>query len=282
MTAAAALVGVSCADATSTGGAGHATAQQAVTVMPEFSIQGTEGLPEQFQLTDLGLVISEIRLEPVADDANGIAYSNRDPIEMAFDVHGGERTREGESFVLPEAGKYNVSLRLEPVRYQYGQPGSGSYSFSLSGYIRGDAVLRVDTHSDGEDFGNPVPLPFEPKKVDSEDGKLHDRSAVPKQWTRFQYQSRKSLVYTLDEVEFGAGRQYLSFVFEVEDWAQELIKPISKVVRDKSRDVPDSVASSRPVDVTKAIDSLGEGPAALGDHMKVRATRLGSRGRSGL
>ena len=256
------------------------TAQGPVRVVPEFRLQGTDRLPERLQLRDLGLAVSEIQLTPIEPD-EGVAYTNRKPMDVDFRVGDGETSKKGRELVLPEAGKYDVSLRLEPVRADRPDGGraSDNYSFQLAGFVAGDGIVRVDPRGEGdEQSGDPIPFPASPKREDDAEGQeqpVSDKPALPKQWTPFEYRTDKSVVYTLDEVQFGSGRQLLSFSFDAEQWALELIEPLAEAVRHKT--VPEEAAGTRQVvDVTREIDRLGEGPEGLADHMTVRAVRPGS------
>lgn len=256
------------------------TAEGPVTVVPEFRLQGTDNLPERLQLQDLGLAVSEIQLTPVNPD-EGVAYTNRKPMGVDFRVGDGETSKQGRELKLPEAGKYDVSLRLEPVRADRTNGGTAgdNYSFQLAGFVAGDGIVRVDPHGeDDEQSGDPIPFPASPKRQDDaedEEQRVSDKPALPKQWTPFEYRTDKSVVYTLDEVQFGSGRQILSFSFDAEEWALELIKPLAEAVRHKTAPEQD-VGARQVIDVTREIDRLGEGPEGLADHMTVRAVRSGS------
>ena len=270
-----------CGEAARTDGDSTRTKESAVRVVPKFHLEGTEQLPENLRLHDLGLAVSEIRLTPV-NPGGDVAYSNRKPLGLDFRVGEGEIERKGGELVLPDAGKFDVSLRLEPVRSDQkdakAAPAgrSGKYSFRISGYVSGDGVVRVDPRDGENSDGHPVPFPASPKHEDSEsDNQVSDTPALPKQWTPFQYESRKSVVYTLDSVEFVEGKQYLSFSFDAQDWALELVKPLSRAVQSDSGPTEEAQKGQNVVDVTKEIDRLGEGPEALGDHMSVRAVRNG-------
>lgn len=248
------------------------TKQGAVQVVPKFELEGTENLPENLRLEDLGLAVSEIQLAP-ADRKEAVAYSSLDPLGLDFKVGQGEIERKGGEIVLPESGKFDVSLRLEPSRQKQTKRKTAQYSFVLSGYIAGDGVVRVDPRSNGENQdGDPVPFPLSPDRTD-DDEQVSDKPALPKQWTPFKYRSQKSVVYTLDEVQFVKGKQYLSFAFDAEEWALELVKPLSEAVQKDSSPARGSNDRKEAVDVTQEIDRLGEGPEALADHMSVRTVR---------
>jgi hypothetical protein len=246
-----------CGDAEIVGGGDkvYVERQQAVSVVPEFSISGAEAIPESLYVTELGLAVTEIRLEPMAGGSS-LAYSTREPILVEFDVAGGELVRTEKAVELPEPGKYLVSIRLEPIDRE----GPGSSSFMMDGFVAGDAALAdTGTNSDGR----LQPMPFDGGTMT--DG-MTDRPEYPKQWTSFEYRSKRAVFYTFNDVEFEAGEQFLSFSFDVRDWAFEVVEPISNAVATNETD-------HESVDVTKQVDSTGTGVEALIETGVVRTDR---------
>lgn len=246
---------------------------QAVTVVPEFSVSGTSTLPEELYLSELGLSISEIRLEPISSDVASVAYSSRHAIDLHFDVARGETLKEGTPLQLPQAGRYMVSVRLDPT-VSTEDAGEGvaetvSPSLSLSGFVAGESIVRVDPRYDEKrSDGSPVPMPFD--ETENDDAELQDRPALPLEWTPFRYDSQRSVYFTLGEVEFDTGEQTLSFDFDVEDWALELVEPLVDAVT--YRDDPAS-AEEEGVDVTLPLESTGHGPEAFFQSASVHAGR---------
>lgn len=253
--------------------------EQAVTVVPEFSVSGTSELPGELYLSQLGLTISEIRLEPLETEYGSIAYSTRNPTRLSFDVARGETLKLGEPIQLPSAGRYLVSVRLEPIteieESDEGAREKISPSLSVAGFIAGEGVVGVDPRYDEKrSDGSPVPVPFD-EREDSEDGEMQDMPALPTEWTPFHYDSQRSVFFTLNEVEFDAGRQYLSFDFNVQDWALDLVDPLLNAVRHNS-DSP--TGPSDGVDVTSPLDSTGHGAESLFENASVRTMAEGRAG----
>lgn len=252
------------------------TTERPVRVVPTFHLEGTDEVPEQLRLEDLGLAISEIELTPSSPD-DSVAYSSRAPMGLEFHVEDGEVQLSGDELVLPEPGTYDVSLRLEPTgsrRDATGAKQSRDYSMRISGYVAGNGIVRVDRDDDGEnEDGRPVPFPASPDRDDEDDGNVSDRPELPNQWTPFEYESGESVVHTLDQVEIGGDRQILSFSFDAEDWALELLEPLSRAVRRKETSPrnPDDQGGGSVVDVTREVERLGGGPAEMEEHMSVRA-----------
>ncbi len=244
--------------------------EQAVTVVPEFTVTGASAMPGKLYLNELGLTISEIRLEPLSTEFGAVAYSTRNPTELRFDVAHGETVKLGEPVELPRAGRYLVSVRLEPIS-QVEQSADGaseqvSPSFSVAGFVAGNGVVRVDPRYDGKHSdGSPVPMPFDQRPDGST---MHDNPALPTDWTAFHYDSRRSVFYTLNEVNFESGKQLLSFEFDVHDWALELVDPLINAVK-HNEDL--GSPNKQGVDVTTPLESTGYGAETLFENAKVRA-----------
>lgn len=257
----AALIAISmagCVDTEEMGtpGSDNDVRKQAVTVVPEFVITGSEQMPDSLFVTELGLVVSEIRLEPTW--SGSLAYTTRDPMLIDFDVANGQTTEIDQAVELPDEGRYLVSIRLEPV----GDDDNAS-SFSMNGFVLDDDDTDekiVDDTMDGE----PQPMPFNPD--DSKNDILSDRQADPEEWRPFDYHSKRAVFYTFSDVVFEPGEQYLTFSFDVRDWAVEVVEPISNAVRTNQTD-------SDSVDVTKQVDGAGTGVEALIETGVVQSAR---------
>jgi len=264
------------------------TEKDAVRIVPTFQLEGTENLPENLRIDKLGLAVSEIQLTPNSSDES-VAYSTKKAMGLDFQIEDGQTVRQGSEMTLPETGDYDVSVRLEPVADVQRRAETGerrNYSLRVSGYVAGDGVVRVDPRDDGETSdGHPVPFPASPDRTDSdsdEEPQVSDKPSLPKQWTPFEYESTKSVVYTLDQVEFRGGRQILSFSFDADKWALEVVEPVAEAVQTDATPTRESKSGQSVVDVTKEIDSRGEGPEALADHMSVQAVEPGAGGNGGL
>jgi hypothetical protein len=269
------LVGLAACGEGSFGDADNTTSRgQAVTVVPEFSVTGTSTLPEELYLSELGLAISEIRLEPLSSDVASVAYSSRHAIDLHFDVARGELQKEGAPLQLPQAGRYMVSVRLDPsVSTEEASEGIAetvSPSLSLAGFVAGESIVRIDPRYDEKrSDGSPVPMPFDENEDD--DTEIQDAPALPLEWTPFRYDSQRSVFFTLGEVELDAGEQTLSFDFDVEDWALELVDPLVSAVT--HRDDPTASDEEEGVDVTRPLESTGHGPEAFFQSASVRTGR---------
>ncbi len=277
---AASLVSCGDVDLGTPDGADTEQRQEAVTVVPEFSISGTAELPEDLHLSALGLTISEIRLEPVDSGNDAVAYSTRSATQLLFDVENSETVKVGEAVELPTDGRYLVSVRLEPiaetVESEAGSSEHVSPSFSVAGFVAGDGILRVDPrYDDKRSDGSPVPMPFDEDGDEDEaasSDELHDSPALPTEWTPFHYDSRRSVFFTLNEVEFHPGSQVLSFNFDVHDWALELVDPLLSAIQhnDDLSSAPDT-----GIDVTSPLESTGHGAEALFENASVRTQTAG-------
>lgn len=245
-----ASIGVGCVDVElpNTTGAGTATRSQAVTVVPRFVLVGADNLPTDLFLTELGLVVSEIRLTPIITANHGLAYASAQPTVLTFDVASGEFSQDGAPLELPERGRYVVSIRLEPVATGDGDPAS----LSVNGFV----AESSDAANPGKVAdGTPLPLPFDSKRTITE---MIDAAATPVTWTPFQYQSQRAVFYTLNDVELERGEQILQFTFDLQEWATDLAAPIARAVRNTPATEADD-----GVDVTRQVESTGFGVDAL-------------------
>lgn len=224
----------------------HAQKAQAVVVTPEFKLVGAEEVPEHLFLTQLGLLVSEIRLTPMASTSSGVAYSTAEPIELSFDVAEGQFVQTGKAVTLPDAGRYVVSIRLEPMVQGDQELGS----LSVEGFVASE-TSDVSKNSDG----TPLPLPFDEKP---EGDGLTDAADAPLAWTPFTYNSRRTVFYTLNQVDLEEGDQYLEFSFDLRDWANGVATHISKAVKTSP-----ATGEDGGVDVTRQIESLGQGVDAI-------------------
>lgn len=246
------VLSTSCVDAETVveTGTNASTRTQAVSVVPRFVFAGADSVPDDLYLTELGLVVSEIRLTPIVTTKYGLAYASANPTILRFDVANGEYSRDGDALELPDRGRYVVSIRLEPVSDVSGEIESSS--LSVSGFV----AQAADVTNPGKVAdGSPLPLPFDARRTSDE---VSDSSATPMLWTPFQYSSQRAVFYTLNDVELERGEQVLQFTFDLHDWAAEVTEPISKAIRNNP-----NTAAIDGVDVTRQVESTGIGLDSL-------------------
>lgn len=235
------------------------TQKQSVSVVPTFSLTGHHTLPADLYLSELGFTVSEIRLEPLAADASSVAYSAVQPEIVRFDVSRGETIKHGQPIVLPEPGRYLVSLRLEPLK----APGRDELisSFTLLGFVA-QSSMRVDPRYEDDRGDRPTPHPFD-EGGDSDPpghGELVDSPEAPDAWTPFRYHSERAVFFTLNTVDFQAGEQALEFSFDMRNWVVDIVEPISRAV-----ETDESLSGSHQegVDISRYLDSNGQGAEAF-------------------
>ena len=210
-------------------GISRSTTDQPVIVVPEFKLVGVEHIPLTLRVTEMGLTVSELRFAPVNTD--GIAYTTVDPILVKFDLSEGEVTKMGsDRILLPKAGRYLVSMRLEP-RPDKNIP----QSFSMSGSV--DEVIAADEESDG------WPQPVFDKEFQMG-------------WTPFHYESRRTVFFSFNDIYISNGTQSLAFEFDASKWSS-VAASISKAVRNTE------IANKDGVDVTRTVESSGDDYEAL-------------------
>lgn len=249
------------------------TRQQDVTVVPTFTITGLNQLPDQLYLTELGFTVSEIRLEPLTSRDGQVAYSVVKPRTFHFKVADGDLVQSGEPIELPHAGRYLVSLRLEPTSEPELTPLS---SFELSGFVA-QSSMRVDPRASGDGRGDrPRPNPFDGggQVEPPDDGTIQDSPETPESWTPFHYHSERAVFFPLNEVDLSAGEQHLDFSFDVQKWAVEIVDPISRAV-----ETDESVRGEQEgVDISRHLDSSGQGAEAFIQGGSAQATPRGRIG----
>lgn len=245
--------------------------QEAVRVTPKFQLEGTEQIPQNLYLTELGLTVFEIRLEPTFGAENGVAYTNREPIRLRYDVAEGEIEKRGSQLVLPDSGTYRVSVKLKPVtpKASSGPP----FSFMMAGLISdGRRIVPLDSNWDGKVYGGgePIPLPFDGVDEEEEDSRAVEAEATEnsssrEKWMPFQYTSDDSVYYTIGEVDLVKGKQDLEFRFEVNDWAEDVVDPLMEVL---DSEVTSGAEPKKTVDVTDKIDRAAYASQAVQVVMK--------------
>jgi hypothetical protein len=242
------------------------SSEKSAIITPEFQLSGLEGVPFDLTIDELGLGISEIRLEPVNGDG-GIAYSTSQPFHLHFDLAGGELAVQRGAVELPETGHFLISVRLEPLD----EVDDGDYlggSLGMAGRIRSDGAAFSDESANGEEASNgsgesesggeehdsdPIPLPFD----------LY-HSLERGDWTPFKFTSDQVVFYTFSDVELVAGGQVLTFDFNLRDWATGAVAPLLDNV-EKSLADPD--LDQEIIDITQDFDS----PDAMGPESLMNA-----------
>jgi hypothetical protein len=265
-----ALVGVAslvagCADTAVNGGVEQSddsqTQKTALTVTPEFSVAGTDQIPEALRLDELGFNIAYMKLIPTD---GGEPTKVEDPFKVSFDLAGGQRVERTAPFTVPKAGTYAVELRLEPTGAR------DAHTFRLTGRISPEIAEALNTNPH-EDGGDPIPDPFHPD--DDETSEAGGETS----WVTFEYLSEKAVTYRLESVELGSERRILSFELNINDWADELIEPIAELARTHTNeDTSDQTDVAQSVDVTRTLDSTGRGYEFLADDVRVQAVQMHS------
>jgi len=270
-----------CGDALRTDGSSeYDSREKPVKVVPNFEIEGTHDLPENVRFGDLSLTVASIKLTPLESERT-VAFSSSQPDWIEFDVGEGALEQTGRAIRIPETGRYNVTLRLEPVEESSSDSARpmGDYSLALSGHVAG--VSTEETADGGDQDGGPVPMPASPDEFgensDGEEGSgAVDRTQTPSHWMPFEYTTDQSVRITLDAVRLTEGEQYLNFELDANEWASEIATPVARAVWSQTRaEEPKSSREEGAVNVTRAVDSRGEGSTTLKEYMSVTASGMG-------
>lgn len=259
---------VGCGDASIISVDGYQDRAQTISLVPEFSLNGAEAMPETVYFSELGLSIAEIRLEPLTSstedtELSSIIYSTRNAIRLDFDVAEGEEVIFGEPLELPHAGRYLISVRLEPISRVESSQGTvnqvTSPSFRVEGFVAKGAPTRTDRgRLDESSDGSPTPMPF------NEDEDAQAKSSLGKHdadWTPFHYDSRQSVFISLNEVEVRSDSEFLSFEFDMNEWAESLTAPLQDAVQDN--DNSKTNPNQHGIDVTSRLEDGGHGAETL-------------------
>ena len=231
------------------------TQSQHVVVVPTFQLDGLDALPDSIYLTRLGLTVSEIRLEPMAAQPGTVAFSAVKPEVIRFNLAENQLVQTGQAIELPKAGRYLVSIRLEPLRQGVGN--SERSSFTLQGFVAQES-MKIDPRYSGGEGSNqarPTPVPVSHEKNQVKVAGLSDTPDAPETWTSFRYHAEYAVFFPLNDVEFKEGSQELKFHFDVTDWASAIAEPVARAVQEDGV----SHEGRDGIDVTKFIEGRGQG-----------------------
>ena len=235
---------------------------------PEFRITGLDDAPEELLIEELGITVTEIRLEPVDGTDRGLAYSTSNPLTLEFDLTQGQTELRGQEVTLPELGQFLVSVRLEPVE----EVGTDEFlgSLELRGHVRNGYLVK-ETEEQQEDRykwdddrvestdergdGSPVPLPVQ---------RIKNEDQQEEMWTPFAMSSSRTVYYTFSDVELVPGAQDLTFTFDINDWAMTAANPIIDAVEQSG--------AGGIVDVSSEVDSTAADPEVLLESSSVSMT----------
>lgn len=196
--------------------------QQPVFLQPVFVIEGLEELPNGVRLDQLHVGVGAIFLDQLAGD-DGVAFANRTPFKLHFDLASGQLRAMAPPMTLPRGGLYQVSVQIEPQARlddagaegevtALEEPGEEA-SLVVSGQV-------VEDHIGRPSQDEPAPLPWTP--TDSADiGGLRRVEMIP-----FSYSSTRSVRFMLADIELAGGEsQELQLQLQVGAWVQETVEP---------------------------------------------------------
>ena len=242
--------------------------QQPVFLEPVFVLEGIEELPDGMILEELHVGVGAIFLEVVADDT-GIAYANRTPFQLHFDVVSGTNIAEAPRLTLPHGGDFQVSVQLEP-QILVG-PAAPQTIASLEGdpeeasLLVSGALYETDYTNEDDEGGTidePVPLPWYPDD-DVEEAVSGLRRTVRR--IPFTYSSARTVRFIVDEVHLeGGSSNQLVMRLQVATWVEETIKPaLYSALSDIADDGIDSTVEDENIDLSDRLESAGGGMDGL-------------------
>jgi len=242
----------------------HGVAEQPVIIEPVFIIDGLDDLPAGLVIDEVHLGIGAIFLELIEGDETGIAFANRDPFHVFFDL-GASDTAGAPTMTLPQGGRYLVSVQVEPQMLDGGaveptrtasvntDPVEGS--FAASGMIYQTEIVMDDPTVE-----EPIPLPWYPE-ANSVSGLRANVTGVP-----FEYVSSRTVRFVLDEVTLEGGTSHrLMLHIDLGNWVRDTIHPV--LAEAMGTDMVDgSTIGTQTIDVSAALDGLDDDlDSLLGD-----------------
>lgn len=242
--------------------------QQPVFLEPVFVLEGIDELPDGVTLEDLHLGVGAIFLEILEDDT-GIAYANRTPFQLHFDVLGGKNVVDAPRLTLPHGGDFQVSVQLEP-QILVGDPSTVAVA-SVEGdpeeasLLVNGAFYETEYTQDNDDgtIEEPVPLPWIPDDDVDEavSGLRRTVRRIP-----FTYSSRRTVRFVVDEVRLEGGTSNrLVMSLQVGRWVEETIKPaLYNALSDLAdQGLENDEFDRENIDLTDRLDSVGGGMDGL-------------------
>jgi hypothetical protein len=117
-------------------------------------------------------------------------------------------------------------------------------------------------------------MPFDEDDGDGDEEVTSEPPAGCADWTAFHYDSSRSLFVPLNEVEIGEDSEYLSFEFNIHDWAAAMVDPLQSAVEQNSEE---QTADNQGVDVTQSLENGGYSAEMLFNDARVSSIRQGAR-----
>lgn len=234
-----------------------ATQEQAVRVALQFRLEDPASI-DAVEVEQVFLNVGAVFLDPL-DGPGDTAFASRQPLALVFDPAAGDFEIQGPELFVPKAGRYAVSLLLEPgeiVGRAAGKDPGDALSVGIEGRYRAGSVIADE----------PSPLPWRPKSF----GQLQVEDA----WHPFAFRSTDAIRMQLAELQLDDGGNYeIAVVVRIDEWMRESVLPaVEAVVTAQERNERPGVEPQ-----TAVVDgSLGNGVelhGLLGD-MAVSARRF--------
>lgn len=237
--------------------------QQAVTVVPQFSMQNTDQLTDQVRFDEVEFSIAEVRITPSdVEEATPFAAGNTGSVSL--DVDGGELSADAGQFELPDPGTYDIRFLLEPK--------SDGHSITLSGKVSsGEEESQSSEESpSGTSDGRPIPFPADPKWIGDDDDD-DDGTTDPDNWVAFAYHTDQTLVVHAPDVRLSPGSQNVSVSFDASSWKEKFIRAV-EVSEDDQMD-SGTESEGDVVEISGSLDEFGVAPLGMLNQPHVRTFR---------
>jgi hypothetical protein len=261
-----ALAGAGCTlEDSSHGGAWDGAGQvvrQPVFLQPLFVLDGLDELPRGIRLDELHLGVGAIFLD-LLDSQDGIAFANRTPFRLHFFIKEGRVTAAAPPMTLPQGGRYQISVQIEPQRsLTRAEHPNGLTSLEVpddeASLVVGGTISEA-SFTDPRDGGEaePAPLPWYPVELEEVDQLRRTTERL-----EFSFTSRRTVRFILDEVELeGGSPTELLMQLQVGSWVEETVSPALR------RALGERAGGERPADPLEGVDLDLDGRLGSGDGM---------------
>jgi hypothetical protein len=201
--------------------------RQPVFLQPIFELEGLDQLPDNIRLDELHLGVGAIFLDNV-DSEDGMAYANQTPFQLHFFIQDGQIVVEAPPMTLPQGGRYQVSVQIEPQALELDNTIRAA---SLEGDSEESSLLVSGRVTEDDGDKEPAPLPWRPTSLEDAGGLQEDAKVIS-----FSYRSARTVRFTIDDVLLEGGRRNeLVLQLQLAEWVTETVSPaLSQALGDRT------------------------------------------------
>jgi len=219
-----------------------------------FAIDGYEAAADQVVLERLYLHVGAIFLESTDGGADAVAFANRQPFELDFDVASGVTQIAGPDLLLPYGGSFHVSVQVEPspslISATKADADSGASAVAEGLWFPSDMTAR-DTSPYADE---PSPLPWRPK---------HGMDDADFAGIDFSYRSEGAIRIHLATISLDNEGDYeLALNLHLEEWISHAVLPALVDSLDERRRPDASSFADTLISFNEPVDTRDDGGLA--------------------